>query len=134
MFSTVQIAEPVKPFDDQGQSDEQPYDQDTVGLMVAEVFHAITVLAVVETPILDLATALGHAIALDAHGGPVERFPRGEVISVPDLGSAVALLEDGLGWLTIQAASAANRGRFSLRHATAGGPTSSVLCKKGTVA
>jgi hypothetical protein len=36
MFSTVQIALPVKPFDDQGQGDEQPYDQDAVGLMVAD--------------------------------------------------------------------------------------------------
>ena len=54
MVTTVQIAQPVKAFDQQGQRAQQPYDQDAVGVVVADVLHAVTVLAVVESLILDL--------------------------------------------------------------------------------
>ncbi|MGP8245312.1 MAG: hypothetical protein ACLQVN_12435 [Bryobacteraceae bacterium] len=36
MVATVQIAQPVEALDDQGQSDQQPNDQDAVGLVVAD--------------------------------------------------------------------------------------------------
>jgi len=61
MVATVQIAPAVQAFDHQGQQDQQPNDEDAVGFVVADVLHAITVLAVVEALILNLPAALGNA-------------------------------------------------------------------------
>src|ERR1035441_9617530 len=106
MFSTAQIAQPVEAFDHHGESDQQPNDQDAVGLVVADVLHAVAILAIVEAAILNLPAALGHAVetqaaqlgdrevgdplglnhraiafvlavAQHAHGGPVEGIRRG---------------------------------------------------------
>ena len=134
MVAAVQIAQPVKTFDDQSQEDQQPNDQDAVGLVVADVLHAITVFAIVEAAILDLPAALGHAVetqaaqfgdgevgqpfgldhravalvlavAQHAHGRPVQGFPRVEVIGVPNLDSVVPFLEHGPGWLAVPAST-----------------------------
>src|ERR1039457_3271043 len=131
MVATVQIAQPVKAFDHQGQCDQQPYDQDAVGLVVADVLHAITILAVVEAPVLDLPAALAHAVetqaaqlgdgeigqpfglddraiafvlavAKHAHGGPIEGFPSGEVIRVPDLDTDDFAPWETLNWPTVR--------------------------------
>jgi len=120
MVATMQVAGPVKALDHQGQCDQQPHDQDAVGVVMADVLHAITVLTVVEAAIFNLPSALGQAVetqaaefgtgevgqpfGLDygavafvlavtqhAHLGPVEGFPRIEVIVIPDLDPVVAL-------------------------------------------
>jgi len=70
MFATVEVPESVESFDGQGQHGEQPADQQTVGMMMANMLEAVTALGVVETLVLDLPAALGHAEqSLRAHGG-----------------------------------------------------------------
>ena len=66
MFSPVQIAQPVEAFDHHGESDQQPNDQDAVGLVVTDMLHAIAVFAIVEAAILNLPAALGPAIETQA--------------------------------------------------------------------
>src|SRR6266540_7295286 len=134
MVSAVQVAQPVKAFDHHSQGDQQPDDEDAVRLVMADVLHAITILAIVEAVILDLPAALGDAVKTQAakfgdgevgqpfgfdHGaigfvlvvaehaefGPVEGFPRIEMIVIPDLDSVVALLEYGMRRLAIKALS-----------------------------
>src|SRR6516164_7133612 len=131
MFAAVQVPNPVEAFDDHGQQDQQPDDQDTVWLMVADVLHAVTVLAIIETTVFDFPAALGNAVKAqaaqlgdgevgepfslndgpiafvltvtqDADLGPVESFPGVKVIVIPDLDPVVAFLEGGLGRLTVK--------------------------------
>ena len=44
MRAAAQIAEPLEPFDDQSQHQDQPPEQQAVGLVMADVFHALLVL------------------------------------------------------------------------------------------
>src|ERR1017187_7186125 len=83
------------------------------------------------------AIAFVLAVAQRAHGGPVEGFPTGgkssasqtSTRSLPSWNTAWG------GWPSKRArTAAASRGRFSLRRATTGSPTSSVVCRKGAVA
>src|SRR5271157_174758 len=91
--------------------------------MVAQVFKTVAVLGVVEPLILDFPAALGHAedgptadaaarevgepvrladravgfvlaVANNTHGLPTERFPRVEVIGVPDFHPVLPLAKD----------------------------------------
>src|SRR5579872_6670152 len=97
---------------------------------MADVLHAITVLAIVEAVILNFPAALGDAveaqaaqpgdreigppfslnqgavrlmlaIAEHADFGPVEGFPRIEMSIIADLDPVVVLLEHGMGRLAI---------------------------------
>src|SRR5512138_3180870 len=101
---------------------------------MADVFHAIPVLAIVEAPVFDLPTALGHAVetqaaqlgngevgqpfgldyrpigfvlAVTQHADlrPVEGFPSVEVSVIPDLDPIASLLKYCLGWLTVKTSS-----------------------------
>ena len=131
MVSAMQIPEPVETFDHQCQQDQQPDDENAVGLVVSDMFHAIALFAIIEALILDHPAALGHAIkpqaaqladgevgeppgfhhgaiafvlavAQHAHGGPVEGFPSIEVIGISNLDAILILLEHGLRRLAIE--------------------------------
>ena len=43
MRASVQVGKPVQPFDDQGQGDQQPVHQHAVGMVMADVLHAVGV-------------------------------------------------------------------------------------------
>ena len=49
MRAAVQITQAVESFDGQRQDGEQPTDQQAVGMMMADVLEAVTVLGVIET-------------------------------------------------------------------------------------
>ena len=51
MVATVQVAHSVEAFDHHGERDQQPNDQDAVGLVVTDMLHAIAVFAIVEAAI-----------------------------------------------------------------------------------
>src|SRR5215210_6725242 len=99
--------------------------------MVADMLHAIPVLAVVEALIFDFPATLGHAveaqaaqrgygkvgqpfgldhrtvafvlaIAQHAHGAPAKSFPRIEVVGIPNLDSVISLLVHDLRRLAIK--------------------------------
>src|SRR5579872_177505 len=124
MIPAMEKALPVKALDDQGQQDQQPNDEDAVGLVMTEVLHAVAGLAIVEALVFDLPAALSHmvetqaaqfaegeigqplglnnraivfvlAVAQHAHRGPIEGFPRIKIIGIPNLDSVVPLLEYG---------------------------------------
>src|SRR5437899_1896469 len=62
MCAPVQIAESVESFDGQGQNGDEPPDQQTVGVMAADMLDAVIVLGFVEALVLDLPATLGHAV------------------------------------------------------------------------
>jgi len=47
--------------DGQGQHGQEPFDQQTVGMMMTDMLEAVTTLGFVEALVLDLPAALGHA-------------------------------------------------------------------------
>ncbi len=61
MCAAAKIAQAVESFDGQGQDDQQPADQQAVGMVMADMLEAVTAFGFVEALILDLPTALGHA-------------------------------------------------------------------------
>ena len=60
--SSVQVPAAVETLQGQGQGDDQPVDEETVGLVVTDVFHAVAVLAVVEPLVFDLPATLRHVV------------------------------------------------------------------------
>ena len=61
MITTVEVTQAVESFDGQGQHGEEPADQQTVGMVMTDMFEAVTALGVVEALVLDLPAAFGHA-------------------------------------------------------------------------
>src|SRR5437899_11858793 len=62
MCAPVKRAESVESFDGQGQNGDEPPDQQTVGVMAADMLDAVIVLGFVEALVLDLPATLGHAV------------------------------------------------------------------------
>jgi ABC-type uncharacterized transport system YnjBCD ATPase subunit len=62
MIATVQVADSVEPFDNQRQKQEQPNNQNAVGMVMADVLHTIPILGIVEALIFNLPATLGEVI------------------------------------------------------------------------
>lgn len=56
----MKVSDPKQPADDESQQGEKPADDQAVRFMMADVFEALTGLAVVKALILDLPPASGH--------------------------------------------------------------------------
>jgi len=128
----MQIAQPVESFQGQGEAGEQPDEEQTDGMVVAEVFPPIAVFGVVEARVLDLRAALGHRIPTAAadsvagkvgepagldddvaglmlpmpnhpHRRPAQRLPRIKVIRFPRFDAVGTLRELEVGRLGTKA-------------------------------
>ena len=122
MRAAMQVPQTVEPLQCEGQAGQQPDQEQTALLVMADMLKSIAVLGVVEALIFDLPAALGHgveaaatqatrgeigepiglddfsiamvlAITDDAHGVPLQAFPGVEVVRVPDLDAIAALSE-----------------------------------------
>jgi len=62
----MQIADSVEPFDDEGQQDKQPADQNAVGMVMTDVLQPVAVLGVIESLIFDFPAAFGEVIQREA--------------------------------------------------------------------
>lgn len=83
VVAAVQVADAMEPFDNQRQAEEQPVDQDAVGVVVAEVLESLAVLGLVEALVFDLPPVLSVAGNPDCR--PVECLPGIEIVGAPDL-------------------------------------------------
>jgi hypothetical protein len=61
MTAATQIAEAKEPFTGERQTDQKPLHQQTIGVMVGDVFQAITVFAIVEAVIFNAPASLTKA-------------------------------------------------------------------------
>lgn len=87
----MEMTQPIEPFDGESQGHDEPLDQQAVALVVADVLHAVTVLGVVETLVLDLSAALGHEVEAAANSAGTLPFNRATTGSP----SAAAALRNG---------------------------------------
>src|SRR5579885_181986 len=123
MGAAMQVPQPIEPLHDQSQAGEQPDDEQAVRFVMADVLEAVAVLGVIEPLILNVPAALGEAeqfaaadlasreigkperlddfaarlmltVTHDAHGLPVERLPRVEIVGVPNFNAVLALGKD----------------------------------------
>lgn len=68
MPPAVQRTDALEALDDQRRHGDQPAQQDTVALAVADVLHPVAVLGVVEALVFNLPTALHHLVPREAAG------------------------------------------------------------------
>ena len=60
MASAMQVTEPIQPFDGQRKGNQEPADEHAVGMMMADMLHAVAIFGIVETLVLDLPSAFGN--------------------------------------------------------------------------
>ena len=56
----MQIADAIQPLNGQTQSEQKPAGEHAMGMMMADMFHTIAILSIIETLIFDLPSALGE--------------------------------------------------------------------------
>src|SRR5580700_8368648 len=122
MRAAMQVAQTVEPLQRETQAEQQPDQEQTALVVMADLLQSIAVLGIIEALVFYLPTAFGHGVeATAAHGGrgkirqpiglddltvgvvlaitdhahgiPLQAFPRVKVVSVPDLDAIRTLPE-----------------------------------------
>ena len=61
MFATVEVTQAVESFDGQGQHGHEPFDQQTVAMMMTDMLETVTALGIIEALVLDLLAMWNRA-------------------------------------------------------------------------
>src|SRR5580700_3520577 len=122
MRAAMQVAQAVEPLQSEAQADQQPDQEQTALVVMADLLQSIAVLGIIEALVFYLPAAFRHgieataahatrgkigqpvglddfavrvvlAIADHAHSVPLQAFPRVKVVGVPDLDAIGALPE-----------------------------------------
>ncbi len=95
--AAVEIAQTVESLDGQGQTGNQPDQQQALGMVMADVFQSVAILGVIEPLIFNLPAALRQAeqrAATQARGGEI-RQPEG--LEEGSIGLVLAIKKDSHG-------------------------------------
>jgi len=61
MIAAAQIAQTKEPFAVKNQTDQEPLHQQTIGVMVGDIFQTITVFSIIEAVVFNSPTSLTEA-------------------------------------------------------------------------
>ena len=62
VVAAMEMAQAVQAFDGQSQEEQQPANQQAVGMMMSDVFETIAILGVIKALVFDFPARLGHSI------------------------------------------------------------------------